>query len=59
MEKFHLMIVPADAVRQRKRVLFIGTWHKGLVGGIEDDRKQRLVKRRRKEVTVELEYGKG
>lgn len=30
------MIVPADAVIQRKRVLFIGIGHKRLVGGYRE-----------------------
>lgn len=30
------MIVPADAVRQRKRVLFIRIGHKRLVGGSKE-----------------------
>ena len=31
------MIVPADAVRQRRQVLFIGTRCKGQVGGNRND----------------------
>lgn len=39
-EKSHPMIVPADAVRQRRRVLFYRNRRKGLVGGFWKDGKK-------------------
>lgn len=42
------MIVPADAVRQRRRVLFYRNRRKGLVGGFKKDGKKSHPKRVRK-----------
>jgi hypothetical protein len=59
-EKSRLMIVPADAVRQRRQVLFIRTRCKGQVGGdridlAESDRKRVM----KVEVTRSLECERG
>jgi hypothetical protein len=55
-EESRLMIVPADAVIQRGRVLLIRIWCKGYVGGTWTDEGESLIKGERKPVvTHELE----
>ncbi len=61
-EKSRLMIVPADAVIQRRQVLFIRTRCKGQVGGDLNDLSESYPirgKEARKKVTGSLESERG
>lgn len=59
-EESRLMIVPADAVIQRRQVLFIRTRCKGQVGGDRNDLNEIYsIRGKESEVTRSLEYERG